>query len=60
MEYDTTVNRRGASSRGRKPQAKKEINSNSTTTAAANKKSAEIAANNKYSSDESTDVSHNV
>ncbi|CAG9800537.1 unnamed protein product [Chironomus riparius] len=51
VEDDTTVSRRGASSRGRKPQAKKETNSNST---AANKKAVE-ASNSKYSSDSESD-----
>jgi integrator complex subunit 3 len=52
VEDETTVSRRGTSSRGgRKPPTKKETNSNST----ANKKSTE--ANSKYSSEESSDVS---
>ncbi|KAG5677458.1 hypothetical protein PVAND_007216 [Polypedilum vanderplanki] len=51
VEDDTTISsRRGASSRGRKPQAKKETNTNSTT----NKKSIE-ANNSKYSSDDESD-----
>lgn len=50
VEDDTTVSRRGASSRGRKTQPKKETNSNSTS----NKKTAE-ANNSKYSSDDDSD-----
>lgn len=52
VEDETTVSRRGTSSRGgRKTATKKETNSNSNS----NKKSSE--ANNKYSSEESSDVS---
>jgi hypothetical protein len=54
VEDETTVSRRGTSSRGgRKPPTKKETNSNST----ANKKSTTEANSNKYSSEESSDVS---
>ncbi|CRK95583.1 CLUMA_CG009044, isoform A [Clunio marinus] len=50
VEDETTVSRRGTSSRGgRKPPTKKETNSNSTPNKKANE------ANNKYSSEESSD-----
>jgi hypothetical protein len=56
VEDDVSSTRRGASSRGRKPQAKKETNSNSSTTV-SNKRSVETS-NSKYSSEESSDVSY--